>query len=85
MQDLLTQESFERYGNLTASLEVVCQALIDSKQLGVHLELGLKLSWPPTWMELTTLLLRSIEMTPTDPGPNRLSRDDISEVSLPAP
>lgn len=80
VQDLpATQVSCERHGGLRASLEVLCQALIDSRHLSVCLELGLKISNPPTWIEMLSLLLRSLEAPASGAGRD-LSSTDVSEV-----
>lgn len=76
----VTQVSCENHGGLTASLEVLCQALTDSQHLAVCLELGLKLSNPPTWIEMLSLILRSLE-APARSGPGRdVSNCDVAEV-----
>lgn len=77
----VTQVSCEKHGGLTASLEVLCQALIDSRHLSVCLELGLKLSDSPTWIEMLSLILRSLEAPANGPG-RELTNSDISEVCL---
>lgn len=83
MQDLpVTQVSCERHGGLRASLEVLCQALIDSRHLSVCLELGLKLSSPPTWIEVLSLLLRSLEAPSNGSSSWKLSSNDVSEVHV---
>lgn len=78
----MTHVSCERHGGLRASLEVLCQALIDSRHLSVCLELGLKLSSPPTWIEILSLLLRSLEAPSNGSRGRRLSSNDVSEVRI---
>eukprot|EP00892_Ulva_mutabilis_P003035 jgi/Ulvmu1/12732/UM095_0037.1 len=76
----VTQVSCEKHGGLTASLEVLCQALTDSRHLAVCLELGLKLSNPPTWIEILSLILRSLE-APARGAPSRgFNHCDVAEV-----
>ena len=70
------QSSGRRHGRLRGSVEVICQALLDSGHLSVHMELGVKLSGAPTWMEATMLLLRSL-----DASSGRMpARDHVGEV-----
>lgn len=65
-------------GELIASLDVICQALVDSKNLHVHTELGCKLSSPPSWMEAVTLMLCSLRRPHCADA--KLSEEDICEV-----
>jgi hypothetical protein len=73
---IATQESSTCHGNLKASIEVICQALVDSKHLNVHTELGMKIGPQATWIDITVLLIRSLENV----GGQRLSVTDVNEV-----
>lgn len=72
-------QNCSRSCGLVASLEVICQALVDSKNLLVHTELGCKLSSPPSWMEVVTLLLCSLNR-PHLSAAEPLSESEICEV-----
>jgi hypothetical protein len=69
----------DQCGRLVACIEVICQAVMDSKNLHVHTELGCKLSAPPTWMEVVTLLLASLAQ-PRGASDPPISESDICEV-----
>jgi hypothetical protein len=73
---LTAQSSNACHGALCASIEVVCQALADSRHLAVHLELGAKLTADPTWMDMAMLLLRALEASPS----LQLSVAEVGEV-----
>ena len=66
-------------GGLVTSLEVVCQALVDSRNLQVHTELGCKLGSPPSWMEVVTLLLASLNRPPSAEGQHP-SESEVCDV-----
>ena len=74
-----TQDSASHHGALVATVEVICQALVDSCHLHVHTELGMRLGARATWVDSAVMLLRSLERT----ARQRLSETEVGEARTP--